>query len=146
VRKLTGVEDHPDHPDPVLVTFFGKQRMFSYRQPLHCSTSFLCSHICTIQEFHTIKNHVIWCSGLSDPAHGCLKSRVHAAADIAYVPSLATVKLNCYGHHDHSEPSLTVANDGTHTLGHLKNTPIWGVSRPPLGMLSLKAGTLFRCS
>ena len=110
------------------------------------STSFLCSHICTIQEFHTIKNHVIWCSGLSDPAHGCLKSRVHAAADIAYVPSLATVKLNCYGHHDHSEPSLTVANDGTHTLGHLKNTPIWGVSRPPLGMLSLKAGTLFRCS
>jgi hypothetical protein len=32
----------------------------------------------------------------------------------------------------HLEPSLTVANVGSHTLGHLKITPIWGVSRPPL--------------
>jgi hypothetical protein len=35
---------------------------------------------------HTTKSHVIWCGGLSDPAHKCLKSRVHAAADLAYVP------------------------------------------------------------
>jgi len=33
----------------------------------------------------------------------------------------------------HSELSLTVANEGAHIFWeHLKHTPIWGVSRPPL--------------
>jgi len=58
-------------------------------------------------KLHTTKTHVIWCSGLSDPAHGCLENRVYATAELAYVPSLATAKLNCFGHH--LEPGLTVA-------------------------------------
>jgi hypothetical protein len=41
------------------------------------------------------------------------------------------VELNGSGIGYHSELSLTVANEGAH-WEHLKNTPIWGVSRPPL--------------
>ena len=31
--------------------------------------------------------------------HGWRKSRVHAASELAFAPSLATVKLNCYGYY-----------------------------------------------
>jgi len=114
-----------------------KQYMFSYitnhlTVPLH----FFCIHICLLQELHTTKSQVIWCSGLSDPAHGCLKSRVHAAANLAYAPSLATVKPNCHGHH--LEPSLTVANDGAH-MGTFEKHPHLGGQSPPSGRICLHA-------
>ena len=74
---------------------------------------------------------MIWCRGWSDLAHRYLKSRIHAAADLACVPSSATVKLICHGHH--LESSLTVANDGTHTLERFEKHPHLGGQSPPSG-------------
>ena len=45
------------------------------------SPHFSCNDITCRIKSNAILISMIWCSGWSDPAHGCLKRRVHAAAD-----------------------------------------------------------------
>jgi hypothetical protein len=97
--------------------FIEKQHTFS------CITNHLtvpfhlfCNHICLSQELHTTKNHAVWCSGSSDPAHRCLlKSRVHTEAKWTMCRHWHRSNSTLYENY-HLEPCLTVANDGTHTL------------------------------
>ena len=106
---------------------------------LHISstTCSFCSVFCNVlyllKGLYNTRNHSVWCSGWSDTAYGFSKSRVHAAADKAWAPQLATMNLICYGYI--WEPNLTVANEGAHTLGKFKKHPHSGSQIDPSDMI-----------